>query len=178
MVYLFLADGCEEIEALTQVDILRRAGIEIKTVGITGEEITGAHDIRIKADILPLAVDKNVIDAVILPGGLKGTQNLDESVFVKDIVKYAFENKKLVCAICAAPMILGKMGILSGKKATCYPGFEKYFIDAQYEMKPVVADGNIITAQAMGSAYDFALEIVANLKSAQVSAKVKYEIYY
>lgn len=178
MVYLFLADGCEEIEALAQVDILRRADIDIKTVGITGEEITGAHNIKIKADIMPSEVDNTKIDAIILPGGLKGTQNLDGSDFVRDVVKFAFENEKLVCAICAAPMILGKMGILSGKKATCYPGFEKYFINAQYEKSSVVSDGNVITAQAMGSAYDFAFEIVSKLKNAEISAKVKDEIYY
>lgn len=178
MVYLFLADGCEEIEALAQVDILRRAGIDIKTVGVTGEEITGAHNIKIKADISPEEVERELIDAVILPGGLKGTQNLDESDFVKDTVNFAFEKGKLVCAICAAPMILGKMGILSGKKATCYPGFEEYFKNAQYEKTPVIKDGNVITAQAMGSAYDFALEIVSCLLNSETSAKVKEEIYY
>ncbi len=178
MIYLFLADGCEEIEALAQTDILRRAGFDVKMVGITGDEITGAHKIKIKADIKIEEVEKDKIEAVILPGGSKGTQKLDASDFVKETTMYAFKNKKFVCAICAAPMILGKLGILAGKKATCYPGFEQYFIDAQYENKCVIRDGNIITGRSMGAAYDFALEIISALSGKEESDKIKAEIIY
>ena len=178
MIYLFLADGCEEIEALSQADILRRAGLDVKMVGITGDVITGAHDIKVKADIMPEDVSFKNMEAVILPGGLLGTQNLEESEFVRETVIKAFNESKLVCAICAAPSILGKLGILKGKKATCYPGFEKYFIDAEYVNTGVVRDGNVITGRAMGSAYDFAIEIIKALLGEKEAQRIKDEIIY
>ena len=117
MVYMFLADGFEETEALAPLDILRRGGVEVKTVGVTGGYVTGAHGITVKADILPPIALKDNTEAVILPGGGVGTQNLDASVLVKEAVQSAYSRGKLICAICAAPSVLGKMGLLRGKKA-------------------------------------------------------------
>lgn len=178
MVYVFLADGFEEIEALTPIDVLRRAGIEVCSIGITGEIVCGAHNICVKADKFIEDYNEENLEAIILPGGLKGTQNLDSSDFVKEAVSRAYKAEKIVCAICAAPMILGKMGILAHKKATCYPGFEKHFIDAEYIKNDVVKDDNVITSNGMGSAMEFAFEIVASIKGIEEAEKIKEEIQY
>ena len=178
MVYMFLADGFEEVEALAPLDILRRAGVDILTVGVTGEYIKGAHDIVVKADISLADVNKEIIDAVILPGGLGGTNNMDESDAVKEIVQYAADNKKLVCAICAAPSILGKMGLLEGKEATCYPGFEESFKGGKYVKQSVVKCDNFITSDGMGSAYKFGFAITAALCGAETAEKIKEQIQY
>ena len=178
MVYMFLADGFEEVEALAPLDILRRAGVEIATVGVTGEYATGAHDIVVKADILLSDVVKENLDAVILPGGLGGTNNMDASDTVKAIVQYAADNEKLVCAICAAPSILGKMGLLEGKEATCYPGFEDTFKGGKYLKKSVVKYNNFITSDGMGSAYKFGFEITAALCGSETAKKIKEQIQY
>lgn len=178
MVYVFLANGFEEIEALTPIDVLRRAQIEVESIGITGKKVIGAHNICVEADKDIDSFKENELEAIILPGGLKGTQNLDSSEFVKATVSNAFNAGKLVCAICAAPMILGKMGILQNKKATCYPGFEEYFINAEYTKADVIKDGNVITSNGMGSALEFAFEIVASLKGREIAEKIKKEIQY
>ena len=178
MVYIFLADGFEEIEALAPVDILRRAGVEAVTVGVTGEYVTGAHNITVKADIL---CDEAIIekpDAIILPGGLPGTTNLEKSEFVQKAVKWANDNGKLICAICAAPSILGNMGLLKGKSATCYPGFESSFNGGTYIRESVVKCDNIITSDGMGSAYKFGFEITKELLGEEVSEKIKSQIQY
>ena len=127
MVYLFLADGFEECEALAPLDILRRAGIEVKTVGVTGEYVTGSHSICLKADIgcENIVLDDN-LTAIILPGGMPGTINLEKSDTVQKAIDYANEKNKLICAICAAPQILGHKNLLKGKKATC---FKYYFFN-------------------------------------------------
>lgn len=178
MVYMFLADGFEEVEALAPLDILRRAGVEVTTLGVTGEYVTGAHNIVVKADKpLSFAVKEN-IDAVILPGGLGGTNNMDASESVKELVQYAADNDKLVCAICAAPSILGKMGLLEGKEATCYPGFEDTFTGGKYVKQSVVKCNNFITSDGMGSAYKFGFEITAALCGNEVAEKVKEQIQY
>ena len=178
MVYMFLADGFEEVEALAPLDLLRRAGAEVKTVGVTGEYITGAHDITVKADIALLDVDLENIDALILPGGLGGTNNMDASSDVKRIVQFAADNKKIICAICAAPSILGKMGLLEGKDATCYPGFEEHFKGGNYIKKSVVKCDNFITADGMGSAYKFGFEIISELFDEKMAEKIKEQIQY
>lgn len=178
MIYMFLADGFEEVEALAPLDILRRASLEIKTVGVTGEYIRGAHDIIVKADIALCDIDKSLIDALILPGGLGGTENMDSNDTVKTLVAYANENKKLICAICAAPSILGKMGILKGKNATCYPGFEDTFEGGNYIKQSVVKCDNFITADGMGSAYKFAFEITAALCGSETAERIKEQIQY
>lgn len=176
MVYMFLADGFEEVEAMAPLDLLRRGGVEVQTVGVTGEYVTGSHNITIKADILPEAVDYEQLDCVILPGGLPGTTNLEKDAGVQSAIDYANENNKLICAICAAPSILGNKGLLSGKEATCYPGFEESFSGGTYVKKSVVKSDNIITSNGMGSAYNFGFEILASLKDAQTAEKIREQI--
>lgn len=178
MVYMFLANGFEEVEALAPLDILRRADVEVVTLGVNGEYITGAHGITVKADSLLSDVCFENIEAVILPGGLGGTNNMDSSEEVKKIIQYAANNNKLVCAICAAPSILGKMGLLEGKEATCYPGFEDTFKGGNYIKKSVVKCENFITSDGMGSAYKFGFEITSALKGEAVSEKIKEQIQY
>lgn len=178
MVYMFLADGFEETEALAPLDILRRGGVEVKTVGVTGGYVIGAHGITVKADILPPSASKENTEAVILPGGGVGTQNLDASVFVKEAVQSAYDAGKLVCAICAAPSVLGKMGLLRGKKATCYPGFEKYLDGAELSETNVAESENVITANGMGAALDFGFAVLARLRGADKAEEVKRQIQY
>lgn len=178
MVYMFLADGFEETEALAPLDILRRGGVEVQTVGVTGGYVTGAHEITVKADILPPIALKDNTEAVILPGGGVGTQNLDASVLVKEAVQSAYSSGKLICAICAAPSVLGKMGLLRGKKATCYPGFEKYLDGAELSEANVAESGNVITANGMGAALDFGFAVLARLRGADKAEEVKRQIQY
>ncbi len=178
MVYMFLADGFEETEALAPLDILRRGGVEVQTVGVTGGYVTGAHGITVKADILPPIALKDNTEAVILPGGGVGTQNLDASVLVKEAVQSAYSSGKLICAICAAPSVLGKMGLLRGKKATCYPGFEKYLDGAELSEANVAESGNVITANGMGAALDFGFAVLARLRGADKAEEVKRQIQY
>lgn len=177
MIYCFLADGFEEVEALSPVDILRRAGLEVKTVGVGGQFITSSHGIIVKSD---LTIDKiNVhdsLDAVILPGGMPGTLNLEASDAVQATIDECAKNGKLICAICAAPSILGHKGLLKGKKATVFPGFEKDLIGADATGESVVKDGNIITAKGAGVAVQFGLEIVAALISKEKSNAIKASI--
>lgn len=178
MVYMFLADGFEETEALAPLDILRRGGVEVQTIGVTGGYVTGAHGITVKADILPPIALKDNTEAVILPGGGVGTQNLDASVLVKEAVQSAYSSGKLICAICAAPSVLGKMGLLRGKKATCYPGFEKYLDGAELSEANVAESGNVITANGMGAAMDFGFAVLARLRGADKAEEVKRQIQY
>ncbi|MBE6658294.1 MAG: DJ-1/PfpI family protein [Ruminococcaceae bacterium] len=164
MVYLFLADGFEEVEALCPLDLLRRAGAQVQTVGVTGKLVTGAHDITVTADILPedIVLDRS-LEMIILPGGMPGTTNLDASGVVHEAIRFATERGITVGAICAAPMIIGKLGYLSGRSAVCYPGFEKYLIGANISAKPVVVDEHFITAKGMGVAAQFGLALVGAL---------------
>ena len=158
MIYIFLANGFEEVEALATVDVLRRADLKVKIVGVGSDVITGAHGISAVCD----AVDSDLTPgAVILPGGMPGTLNLERSAKVNAFVDYAYENQKIVCAICAAPSILGHKGMLKGKKAVCFPGFESELEGAELSDSFVVTDGNIITAKGMGSAVKFGIAIGA-----------------
>ena len=175
MVYLFLADGFEEVEALCPLDLLRRAGADVKTVGITGKQVTGSHNITVTADILPeeIVLDRE-LEMIILPGGMPGTTNLDASGAVHEAIRFAAERGITIGAICAAPMIIGKLGYLSGRSAICYPGFEKYLIGANISAKSVVVDENFITAKGMGVAAQFGLALVNVLFGADcVSALFK-----
>ena len=160
MLYLFLADGFEEVEALAPVDLLRRAEISVQTVGVTGKNVTGSHGVTVTADILPEQMEKAETDGVILPGGMPGTLNLQKSEAVTEMLHYCAENKKLIAAICAAPMVLGEMGILNGKKAVCFPGFEEHLEGAVLTDEPVQRDGNIITARGAGVAWQLGAAIV------------------
>ena len=177
MVLLFLADGFEEIEALTPVDIMRRAGIETIIVGVTGKVVTGAHGIQVESDI---SIDDTVMDGlemVVLPGGLPGADNLRVNDRVRELTVKTFENGGFVSAICAAPRVLGELGLLKGKKAVCYPGFEKYLDGAEISDTHVVKDGKIITAIGMGASVEFALELVSALKGSAVSNKIAEGIF-
>ena len=173
MLYCFLADGFEETEALAPVDILRRAGIPVKTVGVGGELIRGSHNIYVKAD---MTADEFVpaedMTGVILPGGMPGVRNLDADERVRCAVSFAFENGLYVCAICAAPSVLGHLGILKGKKATCFPGFEDELAGAEVKTDKVVVDGKVITSKGAGCALDFGFAIVAAIKGSEASEKV------
>ncbi|MCD8167367.1 MAG: DJ-1/PfpI family protein [Bacteroides sp.] len=172
-VYLFLADGFEEIEALATVDILRRAELDVRTVSITGSEIaTGAHGVPVVADTTFEQTQFEDLLALILPGGWPGADNLDKHAGVKKMVLQTLGEGKVVAAICAAPMVLGKLGVLKGKKAICYPGFEEYLEGAEIVDTYAVKDGLIITGKAPAAAVDFALMIVSALVSEEKAAEV------
>ncbi len=169
MVYVFLADGFEELEALTPVDVLRRAGIDTKTVGVTGKTVTGSHGISVNCDIeIGDAGFKN-LDAVILPGGLPGADYLDKSSRVHEFLDFAEEKELVIAAICAAPAILGRRGMLCGKSAVCFTGFEKELEGANVLNKKAVRDGNIITACGAGAAFEFAF-LILNALTGEVSS--------
>lgn len=171
MFYCFLADGFEEIEALATIDIMRRADIPVTTVGVGGNMIRGTHDITVQADmhIDEFEIDEN-ITGVILPGGMPGVKNLYAEERVRDAVSFCVSRDLYVCAICAAPSILGRMGVLMGKHATCYPGFEDELLSAKLSTDKVVVDGKIITAKGAGVALDFGFKIVE-----QIEGEVKAE---
>lgn len=178
MIYLFLADGFEEVEALAPLDILRRAGIEVKTVGVTGKTVLGAHNIPIVSDLTADQIDNENLEAIILPGGMPGTLNLEKNSTVQNFIDYAANNNLFICAICAAPSILGHKNLLINKKAVCFPGFEKDLEGAQISSQSVVRDGNIITAIGAGVALDFGFEILSALKSREFSDKLKSQMKY
>lgn len=160
MILLLLADGFEEIEALCPLDVLRRLGANIKTVGITGRMVNGAHGITVCADLIPEDVDTNLIEGLILPGGMPGSINLDASHYTDKFLNEVTSREGRIAAICAAPLVLGRRGLLNGKKAVCYPGFENELHGAIIEGEAsVVTDGNITTAKGMGVALHFAKEV-------------------
>ncbi len=177
MIYTFLADGFEEIEALCPVDIMRRAGLTVTTVGIGKKEIIGAHGICVLADVSDGELVLEDIDLIFLPGGMPGTKNLDASQTVHNAIDLAIENNAYIAAICAAPMILGKRRLLNGKNAVCYPSFEEYLIGATIpENTRLITDGKIITAMGMGVSHDFGLEIVKLLCGDQKSKELRKAI--
>ncbi len=177
MIYCFLADGFEEVEALAAVDMIRRAGLKLRTVGVDNILINGAHGIKVECDCTQdeIVLDDN-LSAVILPGGMPGTLNLEKNKTVQMAIDYASENGKLICAICAAPSILGHRGLLKGKEAIAYPGFEKDLEGAEISENHVVRDGNIITAKGAGVAIDFGLEIVSYLSGAEKADEIRKAI--
>ena len=174
MIYVFLAPGFEEIEALAVVDVLRRAELEVLTVGVGEDFVIGSHQIPVACDISEknLILDEKV-EAIVLPGGMPGTLNLEKSETVQKAIDWATKNNKLVCAICAAPSILGHKGLLDGKNATCFPGFEDELFGAEISKDYVVKDGNIITARGMGSAIEFGLQIAEVLTSTDNAQKIR-----
>lgn len=161
MIYVFLAEGFEEIEALTPVDMLRRAGLEVKTVAVGDSNmVIGAHGIGVVADINEKEYCDREPLAIILPGGMPGTTNLENSATVSVALIEAASRGSLICAICAAPSILGITGLLKGRKATCFPGFEEYLDGAIVVDEKVVRDGNVITSKGMGCAAEFSHAII------------------
>lgn len=173
MIYLFLAQGFEEIEALATVDILRRAQLPVSTVGVGGKSITGAHGIEVQADVDAEEMDLPQMEMLILPGGMPGAKNLENSPRVQSALAYAWENRLYIAAICAAPSILGNLGMLRGREATCFPGYEERLLGARLSEKKVVRDGHIITASAAGVAMDFALELVELLKGRALAQSIR-----
>ena len=173
MIYLFLANGFEEIEALCPLDLLRRAGLKVTTVGVGGTRIVGAHGIAVEADIADGDYADDAPEAVILPGGMPGAKNLDESRTVDVAIFAAAHRGALIGAICAAPFLLGRRGLLAGKEAICFPGFEPELKGAVISKKRVVRDGNIVTAAGMGVALDFGLALVAALKGEESAAALR-----
>lgn len=179
MIYMFLADGFEEVEALCPLDVLRRAGLEVTTVGVGGKDmIAGAHGIMVQADIPDVMYRDSEPDMIILPGGMPGATNLDESKTVDAALKVAAKKGAYLCAICAAPLVLGKRGYLEGKNAVCYPGFEEYLNGANVsETETVVKDGKVITAKGMGAAFEFGLELVRALKDDETAENIKRSVF-
>ena len=166
MVYEFLANGFEETEALVPVDMLRRCGITVKTVGIGNNVITGSHGIPVITDITDSeVVMSDDVEMIILPGGMPGTLNLEHSVTVKNAINYCSDNNIYIAAICAAPSILGHMGLLKGKKAVCFEGYESQLEGAEVLYDSVCVDGKIITARGAGVSLDFALKLIETLIS-------------
>lgn len=178
MIYVMLADGFEEIEALAFVDILKRANIDVLTVSADNSEtVTGSHGITVVPDIKL----KNVCEigeGVVLPGGLPGTYNLRDNPEVIKILDEHHKAKKYIAAICAAPSVLGKHGFLKGKKATCYPSFEEELCGAIYSPDRVVVDDNVITSRGAGTAHDFAFKFVELLKGESESMKIRSSMLY
>ena len=176
---IMIADGCEEIEALTVVDLLRRADLAIDMVSIKEEKgVTGSHGIRFETDFACSEFDPEQYDAVILPGGLPGTTYLGESGMVTGAVKDFFGKGKLVAAICAAPTVLAAAGVLQGRRATCYPAQTGKLTGAVLTGGSVVRDGNLITSRGMGTAIDFALAIIAYYKGQEAADAMAEKIVY
>lgn len=172
MFYVFLADGFEETEALATLDVMRRAKLDVKTVGVTGEFVTGSHNVTVKSDILLDDVSYDGIEGVVLPGGMPGTLNLEKSQGVIDCVKYCYGNGRIVSAICAAPSILGHLGYLQGRKATCFPGFEAELNCKEYTASHVETDGLVITSKGAGCAIEFGHAIVSLALSKDVADRI------
>lgn len=162
MTVVFLADGFEEIEAVSVIDVLRRAEYEVCTaaVGTKDRRVTGAHNMVLEADCLESEIKIENIEMIVLPGGMPGTVNLEQSPAVQQALEYCHKHGKWITAICAAPSILGHKGLLQGKQAVCFPGFEDALLGASVSPDAVCRDGNIITAKGPGAAVEFALNIV------------------
>ena len=178
-VYAFFADGFEEIEAFTAVDTLRRAGLNVQIVSVTPDEIVmGAHDVSLLCDINFENCDFFDADLLLLPGGMPGTNNLKAHMGLRAAVECANKQGRRIAAICAAPSILGSMGLLKGRTATCYPGFEDQLTGVSYTSQGVVTDGNITTGRGLGFALDMGLELIRLLQGPQQAQKIAAAIQY
>lgn len=177
MVYVLLADGFEEVEAIEPIDILKRGGVEVTTVGVTGKVVTGAHGIPVTADIEIQDIQPEDMELLMLPGGA-GHELLDASNEVHALINYAVANNLYISAICAAPSILGKKQILDGKNAVCFPGYEKYLYGAVISDEKAVTDGKIITAKGAGAAAEFGFSILTVLKNRETADKIKEIMQY
>ncbi len=177
MVYVLLADGFEEVEAIEPIDILRRGGVSVQTVGVKGKNVMGAHGIIVGADIEIKDVNLEDMELLMLPGGA-GHEILDESNEVHGLINYAVTHGIYISAICAAPSILGKKMLLEGKKATCFPGYEKYLYGAQITNEKAVMDGKFITGKGAGAASEFGFMMLSVLKGQKTADKVKEIMQY
>ena len=176
---VFLADGFEEIEGLTVVDLLRRAGIETQMVSVMGYlDITGSHGIRVQADVLFEEMDDAATELYVLPGGMPGTKRLAAHEALGKLLRNAADSGKKVAAICAAPSVLGGLGILKGRRAACYPGFEDQLVGAEVSMEQVVVAGNVTTSRGMGTAIPFGLALVAQLAGQTAADELAKKIVF
>ena len=179
--YIFLADGFEEIEGLTVVDVLRRAGVEVTMVSVMGKKnIVGAHHITLEADALFEECDFSDGDMFVLPGGMPGTLHLGEHQYLAELLKKADQEKKGIAAICAAPSVFSGLGFLKGRKATSYPSFMEVIAKdgAQTSEDSVVVDGNITTSRGLGTAVDFALSLIAQLENDEKAKEIAESVVY
>lgn len=173
MVAILLAEGFEEVEAVTPADYLRRAGVDARLVGVTGRAVKGGHGITVTAD-LTLAELREEPDAVVVPGGGKGAENIASSAASLDLIRRLHAAGKLVAAICASPaVVLHKAGVTAGRRVTCYPGMEKTLTGSTFSEKRVVVDGNVVTSRSPGTAAEFSLELVAILAGAKKAAEIR-----
>ena len=178
-VYVFTEDGFEEIEGLTVVDLMRRAGAQVQMVSISdGLAVKGSHGIEIKADTFFDDVDFDQADLLVLPGGMPGTLHLGEHEGLTGLLQDFAAKGKRVAAICAAPSVLGGLGLLKGKRAVCYPGFEDKLTGTQVEMEEVVTDGCITTSRGLGTAIPFALELISLLFGPEKAEEIKKSVIY
>lgn len=180
MVYVFLANGFEELEALAPIDVLRRAKVEVVTVAVGGKEIVSSHGVKFVPDISAEQIKlSDKLEMIVLPGGMPGTNNLGNSPEVQATIDYCVENDRYIAAICAAPKILGEKGLLSGKRCTCFPGFESNLTGANVSGAAVVQDGRFVTAKGAGAALRFALKLAALLtgeeKAAALAASMQFK---
>lgn len=178
-VYEFLANGFEDIEALGPVDVLRRGGLDVKTVSVSGDlMVSSAHGVQVKADMLFEDVNFDDADLLLIPGGMPGAKNIDEHDGVRRALVAHAANEKLIGAICAGPMVLGHLGLLRGKKATCYPGFEDQLDGAVFTAAPFTIDGNIITGKGPGATLAYAYALLGQFKGERVVEEMKKGMMY
>ena len=178
-IYVFLAEGFEEIEALTPVDILRRCNQEVAIVSTTGHlEVTSSHGVTVKADILFEDASLDDADVLLLPGGMPGSANLNEHEGVRQALLAHHAQGKLIGAICAAPMVLGSLGLLQGRRATCSPGFEKYLTGAEYTADLCTVDGNIITGEGPAASFPYASQLLSILTDEATSEALQVKMQF
>ncbi|MGN0495168.1 MAG: DJ-1 family glyoxalase III [Lachnospiraceae bacterium] len=177
--YLFFATGFEEVEALTVVDILRRGGVDCKTVSVTGDyDVTSSHNVTVRADLVFEHQDLNDGDMIILPGGIPGTPNLKAHTGLEALIRRYDSEGKYLAAVCAAPTVYGEMGLLKGKDATCYPGMEDGLLSANKKTDKVVCDGQFITSRGMGTCVDFGLTLLEKLTDKETADAIGRKIVY
>lgn len=177
MIYVFLADGFEETEAIAPIDMLRRAELDVVTVGIKNDGVKSSHGVPVLCDMTDMQVELDErLEMIVLPGGMPGTLNLEGNTVVRSSIDYCVKKNVPIGAICAAPSILGKRGLLDGREATCFPGFEKFLTGARLSDKKVVTDGIFTTAAGAGVAVEFGLELVAVLRGRDASDKIRAAI--
>lgn len=179
MVAILLGSGFEEAEAIIPADLLRRAGVKVVLTALEGTEVKGSHGITVKADTALSEIDPEGLDLLFLPGGLGGVEAIQSCPAALELVRAVYDKGKYLAAICAAPTILGTMGLLEGRKAVCYPGMENGLIGAAAQKgQGVVTDGNLITGEAAGSAFDFGLKLVELLKGSTAAQQVRDAVHY
>lgn len=176
---MLFAEGYEEVEALMTVDLLKRGGVGVTMASITDERmVRGSHDIRVAMDATLEEVDLGGMDAILIPGGLQGTQNLGKDAATCQALKNMSSAGKVVGAICAAPSVLGACGILQGKRATCYPGFEEKLEGAEFVDEMAVADGNVVTSRGLGTSMEFGFKLLEILVSPEKAQEIREQIVF